>query len=164
MSLAAQIENVQPDVYFKLLSEVYFNQVSIFQIREKRLDTEVNKALSGLAGRNGGAGATIEVLFPTLKAPLENTPGPVASLEQRFLVKEQRAVNMGANGTGLSAEQIAVNIAQTFQLFYMGNSAGLNGFYVAPTFYREIDAGRGAPFFMLEEGVREFDEIYAQKY
>ncbi len=56
MSLAAQIESVQPDVYSKLVSEAYFANVAIFAIREKRLDTEVNRALSGLQGRNGKGG------------------------------------------------------------------------------------------------------------
>src|SRR5271157_2653003 len=120
MSLAAQIESVQPDVYYKLLSEPYFQNIAIFKVREKRLDTEVNKALAGLAGRNGKGGATIEVLMPTLKGALNNTPGPVCTLEQRFIVKAQETVNNGARGTGLSLEQIAVNLAQTFQLFFLG--------------------------------------------
>src|SRR5580704_6786738 len=100
MSLASQIESVQPDVYYKLLSEPWFQNIAIFKVREKRLDTEVNRALSGLAGRNG---------------------------------KEQPTVNQGANGTGLSAEQIAVNLAQTFQLVFLGGP--MQGFYTAPTFY-----------------------------
>jgi hypothetical protein len=148
MSLASQIESVQPDVYYKLLSEPWYQNIAIFRVREKQLDTQVNKALAGLAGRNGKGGATIEVLYPTLKAALANTAGPVCTLEQRFYVKEQRTVNRGANGTGLAAEAIAVNLAQTLQLFFLGGA--LNGFYPAPVFHREVDPGNGAPYFMLE--------------
>jgi hypothetical protein len=147
MSLAAQIETVQPDVYAKLLSEPFFNPVAIFKIREKRLDSEVNRALTGLAGRNGGSGATIEVLMPTLKAALAETAGPVCTLEQQFMVKEQPTVNLGAYGTGLTAEQIAVNLAQTFQLFFLGGA--LQGFYTAPLFYQYQAAGANMPFIML---------------
>jgi hypothetical protein len=147
MSLAAQIESVQPDVYGKLLSEPLFDKVAIFKIRDKRLDSEVNRALSGLAGRHGAGGATIEVLMPTLKGALPNTAGPVCTLEQQIIVKEQPTVNQGANGTGLSAEQIAVNLAQTLQLFYFGGA--LQGFYAAPTFYQHQEAGAEAPFLML---------------
>ncbi len=143
MSLAAQIESVQPDVYYKLLSEPYFQNVAIFRVREKRLDTEVNQALAGLAGRNGKGGATIEVLMPTLKGAMEETAGPVCTLEQEFVVREQPTVNLGANGTGLTAEQIAVNIAQTFQLYFLGGP--MQGFYVAPSFYQYMEGGAEAP-------------------
>jgi hypothetical protein len=148
MNLAAQIESVQPDVYSKLLSEAYFANVAVFTIREKRLDTEVNRALSGLQGRNGKGGATIEVLMPTLKTALPDTAGPVCVLEQKFIVKEQPTVNLGANGTGLTCEQIAVNLAQTFQLFFLGGP--MQGFYAGPAFYKYIAAGADKPFVAIQ--------------
>jgi hypothetical protein len=148
MNLAAQIESVQPDVCNKLLSEPYFASIAIFAIREKRLDTEVNRALSGLQGRNGKGGATIEVLMPTLKTALPDTPGPVCILEQTFIVKEQPTVNLGANGTGLTCEEIAVNLAQTFQLFFLGGP--MQGFYAAPAFYKYLNEGRDKPFVAIQ--------------
>jgi len=138
MSLAAQIESVQPDVYNKLLSEAYFANIAIFMIREKRLDTEVNRALSGLQGRNGKGGAAIEVLMPTLKTALPDTAGPVCVLEQRLIVKEQPTVNLGTNGTGLSCDQ----------LFFLGGP--MQGFYAAPSFYKYIDTGSGKPFVAIQ--------------
>ena len=147
MSLASQIESVQPDVYYKLLSEPLFENVAVFKIRDKRLDSEVNRALAGLQGRNGKGGASIEVLMPSLKGALPETAGPICTLEQKFLVKEQPSVNQGANGTGLSAEQIAVNIAQTLQLFYLGGA--MQGFYAAPTFYHYQPVKEDAPFLVI---------------
>jgi hypothetical protein len=147
MSLASQIESVQPDVYSKLLSEPWFQNIAIFKIREKRLDTEVNRALAGLAGRNGKGGASIEVLMPALKRALPDTAGPVCTLEQKFIVKEQPTVNQGTHGTGLSVEQIAVNIAQTFQLFFLGGA--MQGFYTAPTFYKYVATTEDVPFVPL---------------
>jgi hypothetical protein len=144
MTLAAQIEAVQPDVYNKLLSEPYFNNIAIFLIREKRFQSEINAALSGMAGRNGYGGATIEVLFPTLQQPLEETPGPICTLQQKFIVKTQENINQGPGGTGLSVEQIAVNLAQTFQLFFLGGP--LQGFYVAGNFYEYVVFDAEAPF------------------
>ncbi len=144
MTLASQIESVQPDVCNKLLSEPYFNNIAIFLIREKRMQSEINAALSGIAGRNGCGGATIEVLFPTLLQPLEDTPGPVCTLQQKFIVKTQETINQGAGGTGLSVEQIAVNLAQTFQLFFLGGP--LQGFYVAGNFYEYVVFEPEAPF------------------
>src|SRR5271154_516280 len=148
MNLAAQIETVQPDVYNKLLSEAWFANIAVFTIREKRLDTEVNRALSGLQGRNGKGGATIEVLMPTLKTALPDTAGPVCVLEQKFIVKEQPTVNLGSNGTGLTCEQIAVNLAQTFQLFFLGGP--MQGFYAAPSFYKYIETGSDKPFVAIQ--------------
>ncbi len=147
MNLASQIESVQPDVYYKLLSESWFGNIAIFKIRDKRLDTEVNRALSGLAGRNGKSGASIEILMPALKSALPDTAGPVCTLEQKFIVKEQPTVNRGANGTGLSVEQIAVNIAQTFQLFFLGGP--MQGFYTAPTFYEYVTTPEDVPIVPL---------------
>jgi Fn3 associated len=144
MSLASQIESVQPDVYYKLLTEPWFENIAVFKIREKRLDSEVNRALAGLAGQNGKGGATIEVLMPSLKSALPETAGPICTLEQSFIVKEQPTVNQGANGTGLSVEQIAVNLAQTFQLFYLGGP--MQGFYAAPEFYKYQPVPNGSPF------------------
>jgi hypothetical protein len=154
MSLAAQIESVQPDVFFKLASEPYFYPVTLLNIREKRLDTEVLNSLKGIgitsasANKNirpgTKAGATIEVLFPTLLQPLEDTPGPVCTLQQKFLVKTQETINQGANGTGLSVEQIAVNLAQLFQLFFLGNS--IQGFYASGDFYEYVILDRDQPF------------------
>ncbi len=152
MSLAAQIESVQPDVYYKLLSEPWFQSIAIFKVREKRMDTEVSRALSGFSGRNGKGGASIEVLMPALKSALPDTAGPVCTLEQKFLVKEQPTVNQGANGTGLSAEQIAVNLAQTFQLFFLGGA--LQGFYAAPTFYEYVSTPADSPFIALAVTLR----------
>jgi len=111
--MTPQIEQIQPDVYFKLLSESAFSNVTIFKIREKRLDTEVSQALRGLKPRNGKSGATIEVLMPSLRVDRPNAPGPEAILEMRILTREQPAINLGANGTGLTSETLAVAIIQT---------------------------------------------------
>jgi hypothetical protein len=148
MSLAAQIESVQPDVVAKILSEGYFANIAVFAVREKRLDTEVSRALSGLQGRNGKGGATIEVLMPTLKSAMPDTAGPVCVLEQMFIVKEQPTVNLGANGTGLTCEEIAVNLAQTFQLFFLGGP--MQGFYAAPAFYKYVEEKKDRAFVAIE--------------
>ncbi len=85
--------------------------------------------------------------MPTLRTAMPDTAGPVCILEQKFIVKEQPTVNLGANGTGLTCEQIAVNLAQTFQLFFLGGP--MQGFYAAPSFYKYVsgfgEAVRGDP-------------------
>jgi hypothetical protein len=112
------IEQIQPRCFFKLLSEQFFSTINIFRLREKRLSTEKNQALKGLGGLRPGAlgGLTIDVPMPALRVPDPNAPGPVVIIEQRFITCEEPTLNMGptGNGTGISSEQCAVAILQTF--------------------------------------------------
>jgi hypothetical protein len=120
----AQIEQIQPDVFNKLASEPYFASISLFQIRKERYQSEIDEALSSATfdpGQTGKLpGATIEVLMPTIQTNLVNAPGPVVTLEQRLTVKENPAINLAGGGTGLTAEEIAVQILQTLHQFYLG--------------------------------------------
>ncbi len=120
----AQIEQIQPDIFDKLASEPYFAAISLFQIRRERFQSEIDEALSSAtfdAGQSGKLpGATIEVLMPLIKTNLVNAPGPVVTLEQRLVVKENPSINLAAGGVNLTAEQIAVEILQTLHQFYLG--------------------------------------------
>ena len=120
----AQIEQIQPDVFNKLASEPYFAGISLFQIRKERYQSEIDEALSSATfdpGQSGKLpGATIEVLMPAIKTNLVNAPGPVVTLEQRLTVKENPEINLAEGGTGLTAEEIAVEILQTLHQFYLG--------------------------------------------
>ena len=120
----AQIEQIQPDVFHKLAGEPYFAAISLFQIRKERYQSEIDEALSSATfdpGQGGKRpGATVEVLMPVIKTNLVNAPGPVVTLEQRLIVKENPAINLAAGGAGLTAEQIAVQILQTLHQFYLG--------------------------------------------
>jgi hypothetical protein len=119
-----QIEQIQPDIFNKLASEPYFAAISLFQIRRERFQSEIDEALSSATfdpGQSGKLpGATIEVLMPTIKTNLVNAPGPVVTLEQRLIVKENPAINLAAGGVNLTAEEIAVEILQTLHQFYLG--------------------------------------------
>jgi len=122
--MKAQIEQIQPDVFNKLASEPYFAGISLFMIRKERYESEINEALSEATfdpGQTGKLpGATIEVLMPLIKTNLVNAPGPVVTLEQRLIVKENPTINLAAGGVNLTAEQIAVQILQTLHQFYLG--------------------------------------------
>lgn len=116
--MSVQIEQIQPRCFFKLLSEQAFATVNIFKLRENRLDSEVAKSLAGLGGPRPGskAGATIEIPMPSLRVTEPNSPGPNVILEQTFITREQPVINLGpaGNGTGITSEQLAVAILQTF--------------------------------------------------
>ena len=134
--MSAVIEQIQPDAFNKLASEAYFSTISLFMIREERFQSKINEALSedtfdpGQSGKKPGV--TIEVLMPMIRSrpDLINGPGPVVMVEQRFIVKENPQINLATGGVGLTAEEVCVQILQTFHLFQaLGNS---QAFYPAP--------------------------------
>ncbi|HZM01556.1 MAG TPA: FN3 associated domain-containing protein [Candidatus Saccharimonadales bacterium] len=119
-----QIEQIQPDIFAKLASEPYFATISLFQIRQERFQSEIDDALSSATfdpSQSGKLpGATIEVFMPVVRTNLCNAPGPVVTLEQRLVVKENPTINLAEGGVNLTAEEIAVQILQTLHQFYLG--------------------------------------------
>jgi hypothetical protein len=159
-TLAETIELIQPACFYKLLSEAWFNNIAIWMVREKRIDSQTLNSLKGLGGivradgKQTKGGATIEVLMPELDNGLPDSPGPTSTVNQVFLVKTMDLVNLGAYGVGLSCEQIAGQIAQTFHDFVLGVPR-MGSLYAAQSFYRRIhsgfeDNGDLKPFVTLE--------------
>ena len=146
MTLAQTIELIQPACFYKLLSEPWFNSIAIWQVREKRIDSQILNSLKGYGGivradgKQTKGGATIEVLMPDMDSAIPSSPGPNSTVNQIFLVKTMDLVNLGANGVGLSCEQIAAQIAQTFHNFFT-NVTRMGSFYTAPQYYRRIHSG-----------------------
>ena len=127
MSGLAEIESIQPDLLAYLSSDPYLAAVSKFAIREERVQTLIDQALSADTfdpGQTGSRpGAVIEILMPMVKTDLTNAPGPVCTIEQRFIVKENTTINLDLDangnptGTGLTAEQIAVHLLRSVHLW-----------------------------------------------
>lgn len=124
------IESIQPDLATKIVSESYFIDIAVAQVREERLQSEIDQALAGLRSKAGKIGAGIEILMPRIKTPNPNAPGPMCVLEQVFRVKENPAFNLGAQGTGKSAEAIALQILQILHGFSLDGVLGT--FFAAP--------------------------------
>jgi hypothetical protein len=151
---------IQPMVVAKLNSEPFFATIAIFAVKEKQISSQILKSLGGTGGNVQGqsgkkSGATIEVLMPEFGAPKPDSPGPTTTVEQRFRVKTQETVNLGAYGSKITPEAMAGRIAQTFHKFFFGDKH-LAGFYAAPDYYRRIHSGYDAttgdlnPFVTIE--------------
>jgi hypothetical protein len=142
------VEQIQPDFYYRLLSEPFFNSVTIFKIREKRLDTQVSQALAGIGGVRAGskAGATLEVLMPSLLSDSPNVRGPMATIEMRIITREQPTINLGANGTGLTSETLALAVIQTFDGSADLSVAGGLSWFPAPVMYEPLPLQPDKPF------------------
>ncbi len=124
------IESIQPDLAAKLASEDYFLDIALAQVREERLQSEIDQALGGLRSKGGKIGVGVEILMPRIKASHPGAPGPLCLLEQVFRVKENPILNLGALGTGKSAEAIALQLLQVLHGFCLEGVLG--AFYAAP--------------------------------
>lgn len=114
---------IHDDLVGTLYNEAWANQVSVFKIVDKRIDSQVKQA--ALGGRNGGCGSTIEVLSPQLIEPEPNS-GRLLKFKLAFMVKDWDTLAQGSNGTKLTGEQVCQNILQTFWgLNLIGVSGGI---------------------------------------
>ena len=79
------------------------------------IQTAIDRALQGIAATNGLAGATILVEMPEGEVPYPEAPGPDLRMVCKVQVIENPLINMGANGTGISAEDLMLFVLNLFQ-------------------------------------------------
>jgi hypothetical protein len=140
MSQLAEIESIQPDVFAYVSADSYLAKVSKFEIRLERVQTLIDEALSEGTFDPSQAGvlpgAVIEVLMPMVKTENPNAPGPLCTVEQRFIVKENPTVNLAVDennnplGTNLTAEMIAARLVRIMHQW--GIEGVKTSWYAAP--------------------------------
>lgn len=72
----------------------------------------VEDALTGIKAYRGKAGLALIVMMPDVAPEDPDTPGPQMSLQVEVRVIENRIINEGEMGTGISAPQAAVQVAR----------------------------------------------------
>ena len=124
----------QRDVYQRLLSCGTLSTVSIVLSRPRvkadgtietatTIEQTLNGALTGLVVRGGKSGATIEVMLPNFEADGAGVEA-VGTIVQQIAVRELPLLNMGADGTQLSAEEIAAFIIEDLTGWMVSDSRG----------------------------------------
>lgn len=114
------LEQLQDDVADRLRSLVFLADVPVFVLREEHIDSQIEQALTTIkAGGTGKSGAAITVMMPLLDVPKDkvNIPGPLTKVSISVRAQEFPTINMGANGTGLSAETLGIEIVQALHHF-----------------------------------------------
>lgn len=123
------IEQIQPDLYYKLQSEPLFAPIVIFKQRELRTSSEIDERLANLTGDSRQAttkkpGASITVKMPKFRNANANAPGPLSEVILTATIKENPRINIEAVdenqkqiGTGISGEQWAQNVWQIWHGF-----------------------------------------------
>lgn len=110
------LEQLQADVTARLNLLADFVYVPVILARPRSegeatlLQAQIDNTLAGLQSKNGKSGATVIVQMPTLDVPEPDVPGPQMMITLSIRVIENPLVNMGAAGSGLSAESIGLNV------------------------------------------------------
>lgn len=126
MSDALELD--QEDFFGRLLASPDLAEVKILLQRKGVIQSDIDTALAVLNDRGSGKiGACVIVLMPSLTPESPDVPGPLYKINMVVQVIEQPAFNLGATGTGLSAEQIAQHVRMLFQHFSNGHG-GTYGF------------------------------------
>lgn len=123
----------------RLNSLAFFSDITVKALRDAKgadgkvqsvgdIQNDLDKALAGLVKKGEKAGVAVCVLMPTINLREANVPGPQQAVFLECLVQEIPVINMGANGTKKSAEEVAEVVAGAGHFFRMaGICQGLRG-------------------------------------
>ena len=104
----------------RLAADSYFSDITVLQQRKGVTDSDILQALSTINEKSGKVGACAVVLMPSLKPKNGNAPSPTYDIRLVVQVIDLPLFNLGANGTGKSAEQIAQRVRQLCHLLTTG--------------------------------------------
>jgi hypothetical protein len=111
--MSSPLENLQSDATAKLNSEEYFSTISVVSVRKLQIASEIAQKLPHLTTKGGKTGCGVLVGMPTIDVVDPNAPGPQLMVRLPFRVQENPTINLGATGTGKSAEEVAMQILRT---------------------------------------------------
>lgn len=108
---------IQEDCFARLQIAQDFSTVGLILARKAVVAEEVVRKQGVLAGRGGKVGTCVIVEMPKVRVDSPNVPGPSTEPNMSFLVYEQPEINAGSTGSGISAEQLAIDCLQLFHQF-----------------------------------------------
>lgn len=115
------LEIEQEDFYGRLLAVPALADIKILLQRKGVTESDIETALSVLNDRGAGKiGAVVIVLMPSLTPENPDSPGPLYLINAVVQVIEQPLFNLGASGTGVSAEQMAQSVRRSLHHFSTG--------------------------------------------
>lgn len=118
--------DIQADIVDRLLSDDYFDDISVLSERVNEFDYEVQLALGIVTGRAGKCGALVIVQQPTAVDEMPNVLFGPLDTEWTVLVLEEAKINRAPEtGTGKPALAIARRVARVLKLTHFGGSGRL---------------------------------------
>jgi hypothetical protein len=124
------LEQLQLDMGGRIQAHPSFANVPVKIIRPRDqasallIQTEIDQALEGITLINGVGGVTVLVNMPSADVPNPEIPGPRMAVILTARVIENPLVNMGTQGTGVSAEDYALEILNLFSPWYNQDLGG----------------------------------------
>ena len=100
---------VQEDCYGRVLAHGYFNYAAVILERRAYTEQEIHKLLGTIKGRAGKVGLAILVQRPVF-FPGADDSSRRGQLVQAFTVLEHPTLNAGDLGTGITAEEAAIEL------------------------------------------------------
>lgn len=118
------IRSLQEDLVARLNAAEFFEDIPVFNVREQEIEAELSRSLGIVTGKAGKIGAAVSVLMPLFDAPNPDVPGPQGAMSIAVRCQENPLFNGGANGTGKSAELIALKALTALHHFMIQGVAG----------------------------------------
>lgn len=126
------LQQLQLDIAAMLQADALFEGVQIIVSRPRSaedavlIESNIDSALAGLvqvesSGEVFKGGLAIIIMMSEGEVPAPNVPGPQLELVQTVRVIENPLVNMGADGTQITAEQGALNVLSTLHHWNPGH-------------------------------------------
>lgn len=119
------LEQIQSDIAARLNSLAYFVDVPAFIVREQKVDSMIEQALTAVSQKNGKSGVALSVLMPTIDCEKPDAPGPYLEGEVEILAQEIPLINFGATGTQKSAEDVALYALKSLHHFTLVGVCGI---------------------------------------
>jgi hypothetical protein len=118
-----RLQQDQIDIAARLAADDGFAAIPVLIQRKGVTESDIELALSTLNEKSGRMGALAVVLMPTLEPESPESPGPRYRILATIQVIEQPLFNLGATGTGYSAETIAERVRQLLHHCNLGRGS-----------------------------------------
>lgn len=162
--MADALQQLQLDLAGHLMSDALFQFVRVVVARPRAaedavmIEQTINDALGGLrkyiartAGQtdeqweaaceaSGKAGLLVIVMMSEGEVPQPGGPGPALELLQVIRVIENPMINEGADGTGVTAEEVATNVLGAL---HQWTNDGRQALYPAKSAMKEVNLANG---------------------
>jgi hypothetical protein len=138
------------DLQARADADPFFDKIGLFVLRPRynadgtlkdnasfaAIQSRVDAIAGGLVQKNGGSGLTVTFLMPSGRNDKPNVDGPQTKIIYSVRVSERIEINMGPRGTGVSAEEVCIHLAQLFHLTMLN---GRNCLFVDPNYLQPVN-------------------------
>lgn len=150
MSNSRLLIQLQEDATERLCGGAAFEDIKVLCFREGETRSEAERAIGALNEEGGKRGAIAIVMMPRVLEPnggnYENAPGPLVDLIVEVNCIEHVNLNASADGSGVTAEEMAWSALRLLHRFF---PLGYSGEWYA-------DTQRITPLANLQEGLRGY--------